>query len=130
MSKKEESKLDNEIDGVKVKDSTSTMDNKFESATAGQSPRDDGMKYDPIRGTDVPTHYPAAVVINDGEGEMVKNPTITPATHNNRMNPQDAKTTDSEFIVRAPDMDTANKLADDRSGLPKPDQDVTRTGDK
>jgi hypothetical protein len=47
------------------------------------------------------------------------------------MNPQDAKTTDSEYIVRAPDMATANRLAEEgRSELPKADQDTTRSGDK
>jgi hypothetical protein len=132
MSKKEEKKgLVEGIDGVSVPDSTSDPETKFVSSSAGTRASEDGMKYDPIRGTDVPTHYPAAVVINDSEGEMVKAPTVTPATHNNKMNPQDAKTTDSEYIVRAPDMETANRLAEEgRSELPKADQDTTRSGDK
>lgn len=115
MSKKQESKQDN--------------DEKFVSAPTVQ--REDGMKYDPIRGTDVPTHYPAAVVVNEGEGEMVKTPSVTPSEYNNKLNPVDAKTTDSEFIVRAPSMDKANELAESgRADLPKADQDVTRSGDK
>jgi hypothetical protein len=105
---------------------------KFVSTESTSTRTDeDGMKYDPIRGTDIPTHYPAAVVINDGEGEMVKTPSVTPSEYNDKINPQDAKTTDSEFIVRAPDMETANRLAESgRTELPKVDQDTARTGDK
>jgi hypothetical protein len=118
MSKKEESKLDNKVDESKfvAKDTT---------------PSEPGMKYDQTRGTEVPTHYPAAYLINEGEGESVKHPSVTPSEFNDKLNPQDAKTTDSEFIIRAPSMDKANKLAEsERAGLPKADQDVTRSGDK
>ncbi|MGI8467737.1 MAG: hypothetical protein ACR2N3_04725 [Pyrinomonadaceae bacterium] len=72
-----------------------------------------------------PQHYPAAVVIDDKfEGGHTKTPDVTPEEFNNKMNPADAKTTDSEFIVHAGSLDEAQKLMDaGRSELPKEAQD-------
>lgn len=119
MAKKQEATEDQANDTA-----NENLDNRFVAADAGAAPRDDGMKYDPIRGTDVPNHYPAAYVVNDGEGEMVKHPRVTPDEYDDKVNPQDAKTTDSEFIVRAPNMERANELAEsERSGLPEAAQE-------
>jgi hypothetical protein len=73
-----------------------------------------------------PQHYPAAIVIDPDfkDNGHVKTPTVTPEEFNRKMNPADATTNDSEFVVRAASMEDAQKLQDEgRKELPKAAQD-------
>jgi len=69
-----------------------------------------GVIEDPVLGVERPMHYPAALVIDDSDVTGVKTPTVTPEEFNTKPNPADAKTTDSEYIVRAPSLEEADKL--------------------
>jgi hypothetical protein len=129
MAKKEAKKAERNVSEVRDTVAPDSLEAKFISSHPNATRADEnGMKWDPLRGTEVPTHYPAAYVINDTEGEMVKHPEVTPDEYNDKVNPQDAKTTDSEFIIRAPDMATANELAEsERSGLPKEARETNKS---
>lgn len=72
-----------------------------------------------------PQHYPAAIVLDDKfEEGHVKTPVVTPEEFNHKMNPADARTTDSEFVVHAATMDEAQKKMDEgRKDLPEAAQD-------
>ncbi|MDQ3820392.1 MAG: hypothetical protein M3362_22300 [Acidobacteriota bacterium] len=69
-----------------------------------------GVIEDPVLGVERPMHYPAALVIDDSDVTGVKTPTVTPEEFNRKPNPVDARTTDSEYIVRAPSLEEADKL--------------------
>jgi len=79
----------------------------------------------PILGENVPQHYPPAVEVGDTTQHSVHVPSVTPDEFDGKPNPVNARTTDSEYIVRAGSADEAKDLWEgSRSKLPQEVQDV------